>query len=69
MWVISRLHRSPHPDLGGRCEDENSLFEDEHVNPEIVTPGCYRDVCMVLEVKHLAVNTIIKSSLIEELEV
>lgn len=64
LWIS----RSPHPDLGGRAEDENALFEDEHVNPEIITPGCYRDVCMELDVKHLAVNTIIKSNLIEELE-
>jgi DNA polymerase epsilon subunit 1 len=59
---------SPAADLGGRVEDDSALFEDEHVNPEVITPGCYRDVCIEMDLGNLAINTVVKAKLIEELE-
>jgi len=63
LWASAGLK----PDLGGLEEDDN-YFEDEHSNPELCTPGCFRDICVELDVSHLAIDTVLKSNLIEELE-
>lgn len=63
LWMSD----SPLPDLGGLEEDEN-YFEGVLTNPEITNPGCYRDLCFELEITHLAVNTMLQHSSIEELE-
>jgi DNA polymerase epsilon subunit 1 len=47
------------PDLGGLEEDDN-YFADEHVNPEIITPGCFRNYCVEIEMGQLAVNTVLQ---------
>jgi len=63
MWVSS----GPRPDLGGLEEDEN-YFEEEHHNPELSYPGCYRDVVLSLSLDYLSVNSVVQADLIEELE-
>lgn len=61
------LSESPRPDLGGKEEDEN-LFEAEHRNPEAAQPGCYRSVCVEIEVSNLAVNAVMQESLLDDFE-
>lgn len=58
---------TPEPDLGGLQEDEN-FFESEYSNPEVINPTCSRKICVEVELGHLAVNTVLKSQLIEEME-
>jgi hypothetical protein len=58
---------STRPDLGGHEEDEN-FYTDEHTNPEICFPGCVRSYCAELDLHGLAVNSLLKMSVLEELE-
>lgn len=58
---------STRPDLGGLEEDEN-FYTDEHTNPEICFPGCVRSYCAELELHGLAVNSLLKMSVLEEME-
>ena len=55
------------PDLGGLEADMN-LFAEEFSNPQVTSSGAYRHVCADIDVSDLAVNTVIQSHLIEELE-
>ncbi|CAG8603996.1 3851_t:CDS:2, partial [Acaulospora colombiana] len=57
------------PDLGGREVDGSagSSFE-ELVNPEASRPGCYTNVCLQIEMRNLAVDAVLQSSLVNELE-
>ena len=41
---------------------------EELVNPEVNAPGCYRNICIELDVIGLAVNTVLQSNYITELE-
>lgn len=59
---------SAKPDLGGREEDENLYMIDELVNPEVNAAGSYSTVCLEVDIIRLCVNTILESSLINELE-
>ncbi|KAL7751596.1 DNA polymerase epsilon catalytic subunit [Sorochytrium milnesiophthora] len=59
---------SDRPDLGGREEDENRFVLDEMVNPEFNTPGHYEQICVDVDVMNLAVNSVLESSSINELE-
>ena len=54
------------PDLGGR-EADNRLTE-ELQNTEFVTPGCYSNVCLEVTVRNLAVNSVLYSVIVNELE-
>lgn len=54
------------PDLGGR-EDDNHVAEDI-VNPEINTAGCFSNVAVSIQVQHLAVDAVMQSALVNEME-
>ncbi|RPA99229.1 DUF1744-domain-containing protein [Choiromyces venosus 120613-1] len=59
---------SPKPDHGGH-EKDDILGSMETVDmPAINNPGSYSSVCIEIEVRNLAINTILTSSLINELE-
>ncbi|KAG0367489.1 hypothetical protein BC939DRAFT_506368 [Gamsiella multidivaricata] len=59
---------SSKPDLGGREDDENLSGMEELQDPNINVPGHYETVCLEMDVLHLAVNTLLQSTLINELE-
>ncbi|GFR70989.1 DNA polymerase epsilon catalytic subunit A-like, partial [Elysia marginata] len=66
LWA-SPTHR---PDLGGKEADDNRLcmeLEESSV-VDINNPGAYSTVCVDLELTSLAVNTIVESAHINELE-
>ncbi len=58
---------STRPDLGGLEGDEN-WFAEEFSNPTLALPGAYRHVCADLDIAHMAVNSIMQSNFIEEME-
>ncbi|KAI0343807.1 DUF1744-domain-containing protein [Trametopsis cervina] len=53
------------PDLGGI---EDDLKSDELPKTEFVSPGCYSNVCLEITVRNLAVNAVLHSILVNELE-
>ncbi|KAJ6368932.1 hypothetical protein OIU78_001326 [Salix suchowensis] len=55
------------PDLGGHCE-ESTCFADEVQQPVLTYPGAYRKVSVELKIHHLAVNALLKSNQINEME-
>ncbi|KAI5921949.1 DNA polymerase family B [Camillea tinctor] len=59
---------SPRPDHAGYEQDDVTSALDTVSMPAINTPGTYASVCIDLEVRNLAINTILTSSLINELE-
>ncbi|KAF9330439.1 DNA polymerase epsilon catalytic subunit [Podila minutissima] len=59
---------SSKPDLGGREDDENVSGFDELQDPNMNLPGHYETVCLEMDILHLAVNTLLQSSLINDLE-
>ncbi|KZS89156.1 DUF1744-domain-containing protein [Sistotremastrum niveocremeum HHB9708] len=56
----------PKPDLGG-VEDLNTVVE-EPKNPEYCTPGLYTNVSIAVNMYNLAINSVIQSSLVNEME-
>lgn len=66
--VVLWWSRGPRPDHGGH-ENDDILGPMETVEmPTVNNSGTYSSVCIELEVKNLAINTILTSSLINELE-
>ncbi|KAF9181365.1 DNA polymerase epsilon catalytic subunit [Haplosporangium sp. Z 11] len=59
---------SSKPDLGGREEDENLSGFEELLDPNINLPGHYETVSLEMDMLGLAVNTLLQSSLINEIE-
>ncbi|BGP19454.1 hypothetical protein JCM10213_006274 [Rhodosporidiobolus nylandii] len=59
---------SARPDLGGREADANASQSDELANPEIGRPGCYSNACLEVEIRNLAVDAVLQSALVYELE-
>ncbi|KAL3518505.1 hypothetical protein ACH5RR_021094 [Cinchona calisaya] len=55
------------PDLGG-ANEEVSSFIDEVNQPILNYPGAYRKVSVELKIHHLAVNALLKSNQINEIE-
>ncbi|XP_071932173.1 DNA polymerase epsilon catalytic subunit A-like [Coffea arabica] len=55
------------PDLGG-VNEEMSSFIDEVNQPILNYPGAYRKVSVELKIHHLAVNALLKSNQINEIE-
>ncbi|KAK1260374.1 DNA polymerase epsilon catalytic subunit A [Acorus gramineus] len=55
------------PDLGGIAEEDSS-FADEVQQPVLTYPGAYRRVTVELKVHHLAVNALLKSNLVDEMD-
>ncbi|CAJ1979167.1 unnamed protein product [Sphenostylis stenocarpa] len=55
------------PDLGG-INGEQNCFVDEVQQPVLTYPGAYRNVTVELKIHHLAVNALLKYSLVNEME-
>lgn len=58
--------QSPRPDLGGAEEDANG--SDEPVAPQISTRGCYSSVVLEMELADMAINAVLQSALVNEME-
>lgn len=54
------------PDLGG-AEDDKRPIEDFQ-SSEFLSPGCYSNVCLEVTVRNLAVNSVLHSVAVNELE-
>ncbi|KIJ49176.1 hypothetical protein M422DRAFT_28152 [Sphaerobolus stellatus SS14] len=54
------------PDLGGSEDDRRA--GEELVSPEFHAPGCYSNVCLSISVRNLAVDAVLQSSIVNELE-
>ncbi|XP_034688144.1 DNA polymerase epsilon catalytic subunit A-like [Vitis riparia] len=55
------------PDLGG-LNEEDTCFADEVHQPVLTYPGAYRKVAVELKIHHLAVNALLKSNQVNEME-
>ncbi|KAK4286365.1 hypothetical protein QN277_002926 [Acacia crassicarpa] len=55
------------PDLG-RINEEETCFADEVHQPVLTYPGAYRKVTVELKIHHLAVDALLKSNQVNELE-
>ncbi|XP_019487455.1 PREDICTED: DNA polymerase epsilon catalytic subunit A [Hipposideros armiger] len=64
------LSPTPRPDLGGKEADDNRLVMefDDQATVEINSPGCYSTVCVELDIQNLAVNTILQSHHVNDME-
>ena len=57
------------PDLGDQSLfDSSRAYEEEIENPEVVHPGIYRGYCVEMNMSLLAINTILKSDVLNNLE-
>ncbi|KAH7103004.1 DUF1744-domain-containing protein [Auriculariales sp. MPI-PUGE-AT-0066] len=54
------------PDLGG-IEDDIKTSEDP-ANPQLAVPGCYDNVCLTVQVRNLAINSVLQSAFVNEME-
>ncbi|KAI0330341.1 DUF1744-domain-containing protein [Cubamyces sp. BRFM 1775] len=54
------------PDLGGIEEDNRP--QEELAKTEFVSPGCYSNVCLEVTVRNLAVDAVLHSVIVNELE-
>lgn len=63
LWYSDGLH----PDLGGN-EDDDNAFKTEIVNPDRTNPDCVETVAIQFDLKGLAINTILQSNHIPDLE-
>ncbi|KAI0156208.1 DNA polymerase epsilon [Pestalotiopsis sp. NC0098] len=59
---------APRPDHAGYEQDDVTGPLDTVAMPSVNNPGTYASVCIDLDVRNLAINTILTSSLINELE-
>ena len=60
---------SSRPDLGGREADANSQqLSEELSNPELGRAGCYSNACLEVDLRNLAVDAVLQSALVYELE-
>lgn len=57
---------SPRPDLGGSEQDANT--PEELVAPQMSTKGCYSSVVLEMELADLAINSVLQSALVNEME-
>lgn len=55
------------PDLGGREADANAPTDDL-IAPEVTRPGCYTSACLEVDVRDLAIDAVLQSALVYELE-
>jgi DNA polymerase epsilon subunit 1 len=63
LWMSS----SNLPDLGGSQEDD-AVFSEELINPELSEPGFYHPFCVEFDVFNLAINTVLEASHIGDIE-
>uniref|UniRef100_A0A2I3HYR2 DNA polymerase epsilon catalytic subunit n=1 Tax=Nomascus leucogenys TaxID=61853 RepID=A0A2I3HYR2_NOMLE len=64
------LSPTARPDLGGKEADDNCLVMefDDQATVEINSSGCYSTVCVELDLQNLAVNTILQSHHVNDME-
>ncbi|GAA6086212.1 DNA polymerase epsilon catalytic subunit A [Tachysurus ichikawai] len=64
------LSPTARPDLGGKEADDSRLVmeSDERGSVEINSPGCFSTVCVELDLQSLAVNTILQSQHVNDME-
>ncbi|XP_027422941.1 DNA polymerase epsilon catalytic subunit A isoform X2 [Bos indicus x Bos taurus] len=64
------LSPTSRPDLGGKEADDNRLVMefDDQAPVEINSSGCYSTVCVELDIQNLAVNTILQSHHVNDME-
>ncbi|KAG7318195.1 hypothetical protein KOW79_017950 [Hemibagrus wyckioides] len=64
------LSPTARPDLGGKEADDSRLVmeSDERGSMEINSPGCFSTVCVELDIQSLAVNTILQSQHVNDME-
>ncbi|NP_035262.2 DNA polymerase epsilon catalytic subunit A [Mus musculus] len=64
------LSPTSRPDLGGKEADDNRLVMefDDRATVEINSSGCYSTVCVELDIQNLAVNTILQSHHVNDME-
>ncbi|XP_066509888.1 DNA polymerase epsilon catalytic subunit A-like [Hoplias malabaricus] len=64
------LSPTTRPDLGGKEADDSRLVmeSDERGSVEINTQGCYSTACVELDIQSLAVNTILQSQHVNDME-
>lgn len=63
LWYSDGLH----PDLGGN-EDDDTAFNTEVTNPDKTYPDCVETMSIEFDVRGLAINTILQSNHIPDLE-
>ena len=63
LWMSS----SNLPDLGG-SEEDDAVFSEELINPELSEPGFYHPFCVEFDVFNLAINTVLEASHIGDIE-
>ncbi|XP_071730284.1 DNA polymerase epsilon catalytic subunit A-like [Rutidosis leptorrhynchoides] len=63
LWISD----DGNPDLGGNHEEE-TCYSDEVNQPVLIYPGAYRKVTVELKIHHLAVNALLKSNQVNEME-
>lgn len=54
------------PDLGGLEYDLPPT--EELISPEFLTPGLYSNVCLLIQVRNLAIDAVLQSAVVNELE-
>ncbi|XP_004276670.1 DNA polymerase epsilon catalytic subunit A isoform X1 [Orcinus orca] len=66
LWLSS----TSRPDLGGKEADDNRLVVefDDRAPVEVNSSGCYSTVCVELDIQNLAVNTILQSHHVNDME-
>ena len=57
---------SERPDLGGLEFDLPPT--EELISPEFLTPGLYSNVCLLVQVRNLAIDAVLQSAVVNELE-
>ncbi|RXM93467.1 DNA polymerase epsilon catalytic subunit A, partial [Acipenser ruthenus] len=64
------LSPTARPDLGGKEADDSRLVmeNEERSSVELNTQGCYSTVCVELDLQSLAVNTILQSQHVNDME-
>lgn len=62
LWWSSRER----PDLGGHEDDMPQT--EELVNTEFLNPGLYSNVCILVHIRHLAIDAVLQSAVVNELE-
>uniref|UniRef100_A0A8C8ZA88 DNA polymerase epsilon catalytic subunit n=1 Tax=Prolemur simus TaxID=1328070 RepID=A0A8C8ZA88_PROSS len=64
------LSPTARPDLGGKEADDNRLVMefDDRASVEINSSGCYSTVCVELDLQNLAVNTVLQSHHVNDME-
>lgn len=56
------------PDLGGSEQDQHSQQVEENLLPQVSVPGCYSNAVLEVTIDDLAINAILQSAIVNEME-